>query len=159
MNKFGMAAGSSIMAVLPLAATADSHVVMQPDALKWVVAPASLPKGAQVAVLVGDPNKGGPYVIRVKLPAGYKMPSHTQPTDENVTVISGALHIGHGDTFDQAQGEAQGEAVKAGGYVFVPKGEPHYTWVTEETVIQLSGTGPLVMISYINPAEDARKTN
>jgi len=36
--------------------------------------------------------------IRAKLPSGYKVPPHTHPTAENVTVLSGAFHIGMGST-------------------------------------------------------------
>ena len=49
------------------------------------------------AVLAGDPSKEGPFVIRVKAPAGYKIPAHRHPTDELVTVISGAAAFGMGD--------------------------------------------------------------
>ena len=103
-----------LLAALPAAASAmDNHMAVQPNALKWGPAPPSLPPGAQVAVLDGDPGKDGPYVLRAKLPSGYKVPPHTHPTDENVTVISGTFHIAMGDKFDATKGDA----VKAGGVV------------------------------------------
>jgi hypothetical protein len=36
------------------------------------------------------------------MPAGYKIPPHWHPTDENVTVLSGTLGAGMGDKFDKS---------------------------------------------------------
>ena len=52
------------------------HVVVKPDDVKWGPGPPELPRGAQLAVLVGDPGKAVPFVIRAKLPDGYKIPTH-----------------------------------------------------------------------------------
>ena len=76
-----------LLAALPSVASAMDKIAVQPNALKWGPAPASLPPGAQLAVVTGDPGKDGPYVIRARLPAGYKIPPHTHPTAENVTVL------------------------------------------------------------------------
>ena len=65
--------------------------------LKWGPAPSVLPKGAQIAVMSGDPFKDGAYVLRLKMPKGYQIPAHNHPTTEYVTVISGNFHIGMGD--------------------------------------------------------------
>src|SRR5207249_3540549 len=78
----------------------------RPDGLKWVDGPASLPPGAKFAVLEGDPTKPGPFVFRVKVPDGYRVPSHTHPKPERVTVISGTFNLGMGDKFDAAKTEA-----------------------------------------------------
>jgi quercetin dioxygenase-like cupin family protein len=138
--------------MLPIGATAaDHHATVQPDALKWS-APAAYAKGAQLAVVYGDPTKEGMYVVRLKVPAGYKIPAHTHPNDENVTVLSGSFNIGHGDKLDQTKGVQ----VKAGGYSFVAKGMAHYAWFTEDTVLQLHGVGPQG-VTYVNPADDPRK--
>src|SRR5881394_1394570 len=111
-------------ACVPLSASADDHVVVSADQLKWVAAPPSFPKGAQIAVVTGDPSKEGLYVVRLKAPAGYKVPAHVHPNDENVTVISGTLNIGMGDKLD----EKKGTAVKVGGFAKAPKGMQHYAW-------------------------------
>ena len=62
---------------------------MRPDDLKWGRAPPGLPAVSQAAVVAGDPSKSGPFVIRAKLPDGYKVPPHSHPDDENVTVLRG----------------------------------------------------------------------
>jgi quercetin dioxygenase-like cupin family protein len=145
----------SVLAItaLPLFAQAadDHHAAVQTDALKWV-APAAYAKGAQFAVVKGDPTKEGFYVVRLKVPAGFKIAPHTHPNDENVTVLSGTFHIGTGDKFDQKLGAT----LKAGGYSYVAKGMQHYAYFPEETVIQLHGIGPQG-ITYVNPADDPRK--
>ena len=51
------------------------HVVVRPDAIEWGPAPPALPPGSHLAILVGDPSQPGvPYVLRAKLPDGYKIP-------------------------------------------------------------------------------------
>jgi quercetin dioxygenase-like cupin family protein len=105
--------------------------------LKWVAAPPAFPKGAQIAIVSGDPAKEGLYVVRLKVPAGYKVPAHVHPNDENVTVLSGTFNIGMGDKLD----ETKGTALKAGGFAQAPKGMQHYAWFTEDTIIQVHGMG------------------
>ena len=136
------------------AIAADDHVAVSADQLKWGPAPPAVPKGAQIAILAGDPSKDGLYVYRVKVPAGYKVPPHIHPNDENVTVISGTFNVGMGGTFD----EKNGQALKAGGFMHMPKGMQHFAWSTDETIIQLHGMGPQGII-YVNPADDPRKSN
>jgi hypothetical protein len=74
--------------------------IYKADNLKWQDGPPSLPKGAKIAVLEGDPGKEGPFVFRVKVPDSYKIPPHTHPKPERVTIISGTFNIGMGDKFD-----------------------------------------------------------
>ena len=131
----------------------DHHATVQADALKWA-APPAYAKGAQIAVIKGDPSKEGMYVVRLKVPAGFKIAAHTHPNDENVTVLSGSFNIGTGEKLD----ETKGATIRAGGYSFVARGMPHYAWFTEETVLQLHGVGPQG-VTYIDPANDPRKQN
>ena len=141
-----------LLAALPAAAlAADDHMAVQPSALKWGPPPPGMPAGAQVAVVSGNPGSDGPYVVRARLPAGYKIPPHTHPTDENVTVLSGNFHIGMGDKFDARKVET----VRAGGFFNAQKGMQHYGWTTSPTVIQVHGMGPFT-INYVNPADDPR---
>jgi quercetin dioxygenase-like cupin family protein len=155
MKRVSLIAGLLLVGLLPFPATAaDDHVVVSPDNLKWGPAPPAFPKGAQIAVVTGDSSKEGLYVYRIKVPAGYKVPAHSHPNDENVTVISGTFHIGMGDKLD----EKKGDTLKAGGFSLQPKGMAHYAWFTEDTVIQVHGMGP-GGITYVNPSDDPRKSN
>ena len=128
------------------------HVVYNMNGLKWGDAPPSLPKGAKVAVLNGDPGKAAPFAIMVKLPANYKVAAHWHSQDENLTVISGELSVGMGDKLD----EKAADAIQAGGYSFMPAKMHHYAFAKKETVFELHGTGPFD-VTYINPADDPRK--
>ena len=150
MRKTAVAA--LLLAALPAAAFAmDDHMAVQPNALKWGPAPPGFPSGAQFAVVSGDPSKDGPYVVRARMPSGYKIAPHTHPTDENVTVLSGTFHVAMGDKFDTKKGDA----VKPGGFFNAQKGMQHYGWTTGVTVIQVHGMGPFA-INYVNPADDPR---
>jgi quercetin dioxygenase-like cupin family protein len=128
-----------------------AHVMLTPADLKWGPAPAALPPGAKMAVLEGDPTKAGLYTVRAQFPAGYKIPPHTHPTDEHLTIISGALHAGAGEKFD----ESSGHELPIGGFAVMPAGMKHYAWATTETVVQLHGMGPF-QITYVNSADDPR---
>jgi Domain of unknown function (DUF4437) len=155
MSRTALIAAVAIVGLMPMAAlAADEHVALSADQLQWNPGPPALPKGAQIAVVTGDPSKEGLYVIRLKVLAGYKVPAHIHPNDENVTVISGTFNIGMGDKLD----ESKGHAVKAGGFAKAPKGMQHFAFFTEDTVIQIHGLGPQG-ITYVNPADDPRKSN
>jgi quercetin dioxygenase-like cupin family protein len=49
-----------------------------------------------MAVVSGDPAEEGAFRMRVKFPVSYKIPPHSHPNDEVVTVISGDFHVGIG---------------------------------------------------------------
>ncbi len=92
MTRIGLSLGIALVALVPLSAMAEGqHTAVQADSIKWAAGPPSLPKSAQIAVLFGDPAKEGAYGYRVKVPAGYTVPAHMHPTDENITVISGTF--------------------------------------------------------------------
>jgi hypothetical protein len=125
--------------------------LQSPAEAKWGPAPPMLPAGAQIAVLSGDPSKPAPYSVRLRFPAGYKIPAHSHPTDENVVVTTGGLYIGMGDKLDPAGGKMIG----AGGYGLAPSGMNHYAYTKAATTIVLYGQGP-VEFKYVNPADDPR---
>jgi quercetin dioxygenase-like cupin family protein len=125
--------------------------IYQPDELKWRDGPPSLPPGAKIAVLEGDPTKEGPFVFRVKVPDGYRVPPHTHPKTERVTVIAGTFNIGMGDKFD----ETATKAMPVGTYGYWEAGMKHFVWAKGETVVQFHGTGP-GSIQYLNPKDDPR---
>src|SRR5687767_11921502 len=126
--------------------------VYTPVEIKWQKGPPSLPPGAKVALLEGDPGKEGPFVMRLHLPDGYRIPPHTHPKPERVTVISGEFNMGMGDTFDKSKGKP----MPAGSFGTWAAGMKHFVWTKGETVVQLHGTGPWT-IEYVNPADDPRK--
>jgi quercetin dioxygenase-like cupin family protein len=132
-------------------APGPAHTVIAPGALQWGPGPPSLPKGAQIAVLSGNPGEPGPYVLRAKIPAGYVIKPHWHPTDENLTVLSGEIKAGMGDTID----EKSMVAMTAGAFARMPATMRHYGVATADTVLQVHGTGPFTL-TYVNPADDPR---
>ncbi len=125
-----------------------------PAQITWKDGPPSLLPGAKIAVLEGDPNKDGPFVMRLRLPDGFRVAPHTHPKPERGTVIAGTLNIGMGTQFDA---EAC-RAMPAGSFGTWPAGMKHFAWVKGDTILQLHGTGPWE-INYVNPADDPRKAN
>ncbi len=124
------------------------------DTTEWKEGPPSLPPGAKISVLEGDPSKEGPFVFRVKAPDGYRIPPHTHPKTERVTVISGTFNIGMGEKFDIALTKP----MPAGTYGYWETGMKHFVWIKGETVVQFHGLGPW-KIEYVNPNDDPRSKN
>ena len=145
---------SSAQAADPLHERMAGAELFPVNKIKWVAGPPSLPKGAAIAVLEGDPTKEGPFVFRVKVPDGYRIPPHTHPKTERVTVIAGTFHIGMGDAFD----EKAVQAMPAGTYGHWAAGMKHFVWVKGETIVQFHGDGPWT-INYVNPADDPRRAS
>lgn len=130
----------------------EGHISIVPSEIKWTDAP-SIGPGAKLAVLEGDLKQAAPFTMRLRLPPNSKVPAHTHPVFERVTVMSGTFHLGIGETFDRAKARAY----PAGGVTMIPPGMPMFAYTTdEETVIQIQGNGPWG-INYLNPAEDPRK--
>jgi ChrR Cupin-like domain len=129
----------------------EEFAVFAPAEIKWKAGPPTLPKGAMLAVLEGDPAKAGPFVMRAKLPDGYKVPPHTHAATERVTVVAGTFYIGMGDKFDTEKGRT----MPAGSFGYWAAGMKHFAWVKGETIIQIHGTGPW-SIKYVNPDDDPR---
>ena len=144
--------GFAIVGAVLAQETHNNASIHTPEKIQWKPGPPSLPPGAKMAVLEGDPTKEGPFTMRVLLPDGYKVQPHTHPATEHVTVISGTFNIGMGDKFDQAATQV----MPAGSFGHWPAGMKHFAWVKGETVIQVHGMGPW-KIQYLNPADDPRQ--
>jgi quercetin dioxygenase-like cupin family protein len=123
-----------------------------PASLKWAAAPPSLPSGAQMAVVSGDPGKKGMFVIQLKMPAGYAVPAHWHPTDEKVTVLSGKLGYGMTDKLDRSKAKR----LTTGGTVVMKAKMHHWVFATSPATVQVSAMGPFA-ITYVDPKDDPRK--
>ena len=146
----GVKASGAVLA----GAAADAvppHVVVTPKAIKWVPFIPGGP-GVKAAVIAGDPEKPGPFVLRIKSPAGAKVPPHWHPGDEHITVLSGTFAIGMGDTFDAKKLTA----LPPGSYALVPREQHHFGQSRTATVLQVHGMGPF-QLNFVNPADDLRK--
>ncbi len=129
----------------------DDHIMVMPNDINWGDAPASLPAGAQAAVIEGDPTKEGLFTLRLKVPANYKIMPHWHPVDEHITVLKGSAYMGMGDRYD----EKSAMKMVNGAFAVMKTGTKHYFFTTEECIIQLHGLGPWG-ITYVNPMHDPR---
>src|SRR3954462_3581177 len=118
-----------------------------PQDIKWSPGPPSLPAGAEVALLYGDPTKDGLFALRLKVPKGYRVPTHTHPKPEIATVLSGTMRLGMGD---------KDHVFPAGSFYATPPGTVHHFAADEDTVVQVNSAGPWG-INYVNPKDDPRR--
>ena len=133
-------------------APSSPHVMVAPTGLKWGDPPPSLPAGAKLAVVQGDPSQPQPFVVRLQVPAGYKIAPHWHPGVENVTVLAGTVALGMGETFD----ESKMTSAAVGSYASLPAEMRHYFMAKTAATIQVHGQGPFV-VNYVNPADDPSK--
>ena len=120
------------------------------DELQW--RPGRVP-GHEIAPLIGDSRKPGPYVERVKFPPNSVSQPHTHPEDRTYTVISGTWYVGYGDKFD----EAKLKALPPGSYHTEPANVSHFSVIKEEgVVVQITGSGPTAT-RFVDPAHAPKK--
>ena len=111
--------------------------LLTPADLKWAESPRA--PGVQAATLLGDPNKPGPYVLRAKYPPHLVNAPHFHPLDEELTVISGILYVGHGEVMDPAKAVA----LPPGSFIVEPARTWHYLFTKEHPVeVEIRGAGP-----------------
>jgi quercetin dioxygenase-like cupin family protein len=126
-----------------------SHSVGAQNSEQWGPAPAIFPPGAEMAVLQGDPSKTEEFTVRLRLPNGYKIPPHTHPTTENVTVLTGTFLAGSGTQFVESQLEPIGQ----NGFLSIPAEHAHYAMARGLTVVQVHAIGPFAL-TYVNAADN-----
>jgi hypothetical protein len=94
----------SIAGMLSISSAAELNpaavIYKQPDQIPWGPVDA---RGAQTAVLVGDPNKPGFYAVYNKWTKGnhFSRP-HFHPNDRYIVVLQGTWWVGSGPKFDPA---------------------------------------------------------
>jgi quercetin dioxygenase-like cupin family protein len=120
------------------------------DELVWK--PGRVP-GHEIAALIGDSSKSGPYVERVKFPANSISQAHSHPEARAYTIISGTWYVGYGDKFDPAKLKA----LPAGSFYTEPANVSHFSQIKEDgVVVQIVGTGPTAT-RFVVPATAPQK--
>ena len=150
--RYLLAAAALALVLSPTFAQEPQHTMVNAGEEQWKDGPPVLP-GVQASVLYGDPSKEGVFVMRLKFPANYRVPPHTHPVDEIVTVISGTFNIGMGQTFDATQAKPY----TAGGLIAMAPETPHFVHTGEETVVQISTRGPWAL-KFVNPDDKGEVT-
>lgn len=123
------------------------------EEVAWKAFPA-FPEPARLAVLVGDPQKPGLYVIRVRVPRDVRLMPHRHREDRVYTVISGVFYIGLGEVFDESSLAAHAP----GSVLVLPAGQAHFHWAKSgEYITQVCAIGPLGL-EYVDAGDDPRKS-
>ena len=146
---FPVVVGACLLAVNALAAAQSEPITVKPGDVKWTDMKGA-PAGWKQAILVGDPEKAGPYVERIKIPPNASIPAHSHPDTENITVLAGSFGIGTGTKVDKSKGQV----LSAGSFYLLPANTVHYAWAGPKGVtLQIHGVGP----SGMTMTEPAKK--
>lgn len=95
--------------------------------------------GPDIAVIAGDPQKEGFYIVRARFAPGVMSEPHYHPNDRHVTVISGTWYTGTGTKFDRDATVP----LPAGSYMLHPAGAVHYDGAKDrEVIVEIKGMGP-----------------
>lgn len=130
-----------VLLSLPIAALAMAQVPsvqrILPETLRWA-SPPTIP-GLKGAWLLGSEKEAGPYVQRVVLAQGSRIPTHIHPDTRYSTILSGTLYV----AFGPKPADADFVAVPAGALYVAPAGQAHTLWARDgEVVYQEAGNGP-----------------
>jgi hypothetical protein len=106
-----------------------------PDKIKWVMGE----NGADTAVLLGDPDKPGLYIILTKWHPNHMSRPHFHPHDRYITVLSGTWWVGTGSKYDPDSTVP----LPTGSYVTHFAKQIHYDGAKDgETLLEIVGEGP-----------------
>jgi len=130
-----LSAGPVFAAVQQPPPRAAGVIIVKSGDVQWTDYPNR--PGVKLAVIEGDLTKPGPFLIRVRFPAGYKLGPHTHPNIEHTFVLSGRLRLGYG-----AKEDGPAETLPAGTLIITPPNTVHFLATEEETVVQTHGMGP-----------------
>jgi len=109
-----------------------------PDQIPWSPVDA---RGAQSAVVVGDPSKPGFYMVYNKWTKGnhFSRP-HFHPNDRYIVVLQGTWWVGSGPKFDPEHGTVP---MPAGSFVTHYGKQVHWDGAKDEdAVLLIMGEGP-----------------
>jgi uncharacterized RmlC-like cupin family protein len=125
-------------------------VAVLPKDIKWLPEPQA--PGSATAILLGSPDKPGPFVVRVRLPANTKVMPHTHPVERTYSVLAGEWKLGFGETYDAQKLHR----FPAGSIYRLPARVPHYQATgAAETIIEIHAVGPSTT-DFVNPQDDPR---
>jgi quercetin dioxygenase-like cupin family protein len=95
--------------------------------------------GIRTTVIVGDPNKPGPYTIRLSVPANTRIQAHTHRDNRTAVVVSGTWYFGYGSVASAAAEKA----LPAGSFYTEPAGVAHFAETKADAVqVYITGEGP-----------------
>src|SRR5690349_17622419 len=122
-----------------------------PAEMQWSTQGGLAMAGLEQVNLIGNPSLPGPYTLRLKFPAGYRLAPHMHPDSREVTILSGTWYTGYGARFE----EAALKALPPGSFYTEPANVAHFVEVREPVIIQVSGTGPSGR-AFVDPANSTK---
>jgi quercetin dioxygenase-like cupin family protein len=132
----GLVLGASTLFAQAAELNPAAVTIKMPDRLTWRDPESS---GTNQAVLQGDPNKPGLYIVMNRFKPGNMSRPHFHPNDRFITVLKGTWWVGTGTKFD-ANATVP---VPAGGFVTHYAKQVHYDGAKDEEVLLLIvGEGP-----------------
>ena len=131
---------------------ATAPTVIRPANIVWQPGPPTLEPGSQGAVLAGNPSQPGPFTLRVRLPAKYRIAPHRHPVDERLTVLSGTLCFAANTATNVAPDTA---CIGPGTFRLMPANVVHSDWAPVAVEYQIEALGPFDL-TYVNPSDDPR---
>ena len=147
MNRLLLA---GLTTVIVSSAAQSQFIGNNPGRLNWGPGPAGMPKGVRMIVVSGDPAKAGPYTIRLRFPAGYKIGPHRHPTEEKMKIIVGGLTFGMGPSK-----QTNLKSLTNGSVRVIPANTYHFASTSVGATVEFSGTGPF-RIEYAEAKDDPR---
>jgi len=97
-----------------------------------------------VEIIQGDPEKPGvPFVMRINELPGTRIPLHSHPVDENITILQGTWYFAVSDkAVSDKWDRAALTPLHAGDYAFAPKGSTMFGYCPDGAIVQVHGIGP-----------------
>jgi hypothetical protein len=134
-------AALAVVMMVPLASAQNADLnpaalaYKLPSQINWVAGT----NGAQTAVVAGDPEKAGLYVMLLKRTPHNMSRPHWHPNDRFITVLSGTWWVGTGSKFDPDRTVA----LPAGTVVTHFGKQIHYDGTKDDDImLQIVGEGP-----------------
>jgi quercetin dioxygenase-like cupin family protein len=120
------------------ASDTSGFIRIAPADMHWSDIPGG--HGAQQTTLMGDPDKAGMYVIRVRFPPHLMDRPHWHPNARYVTVLEGTWYTGTGTDFDMTRAVP----LKPGSVMLYPAKAAHWdgSGGAEAVVVQIVGEAP-----------------
>ncbi|GAB3024284.1 cupin domain-containing protein [Bowmanella dokdonensis] len=106
------------------------------SSLQWGPCPAFIPKGCEIAILNGQPDKEN-LDIFFRVPADSHIPKHNHTSQERMVLVSGTLDVNY-QNHEKA-------TIHTGDYAFGPAKLPHtaYCHKGERCVLYIGFVAPL----------------
>ena len=142
MKKRVMGVLAGLALVLPTFVAAeerDDFIALNADEIAFNSAPGI--EGVTFALIRGNPDEEGIYVMRARFEPGTLSKPHYHDQDRHITVVSGTWVFG-----TDSSGTCEGaKPLDAGAFGFHPKGAIHYdgSCGKEPAVVEITGMGPV----------------